>query len=147
MKKLTNKFAILTFGLFIVLIFNQANFGQKSGTNSPAQNSKLNGKIWQLTQINGEAVSIDRTTIQFNFDKKRVGGNGGCNGFGGTLKASGKQIKISEIISTKMFCENDSDVENKYLSTLETATKFRVADGKLQLLKNKKIVLEFAPKN
>lgn len=147
MNKLINKFAILTFGLFAILFFNQAISAQKCGTIAPENSSELNGKNWQLTTINGETINTDESTIVFDFEKNRVGGKGGCNSFGGTLTVNGNEIKISQIISTKMFCENGSDVENKYLSTLEKVTKYKTSDDKLQLLNGETIVLEFAPKS
>ena len=108
--------------------------------------AELNGKVWQLRAIDGAAVNSDRATFSFDFDKNRVGGNGGCNGFGGTLTETGDGIKISQIISTKMFCENGSDVENRYFSALEKVTKYQIREGKLQLLNGATIVLEFAEK-
>ena len=121
---------------------------ENNGGTIPRQdNSALTGKIWQLTTIDGNAVNPDKATISFDFDKNRVGGNGGCNGFGGTLSSNNGEIKISQIISTKMFCENGSDVENKYLPKLEQVNKYQIADGKLQLLSSDKIVLEFTAKS
>jgi heat shock protein HslJ len=143
MNKYINKYALLTFGLFTILIFNQPIFAQTCKRNY----ADLNGKVWQLTAIDGNAVNTDKATLSFDFDKNRVGGNGGCNGFGGTLTANGGEIKISQIISTKMFCENGSDVENKYLPKLEQVNKYKISDGKLQLLNNEMMVLEFTAKS
>jgi len=144
MNKLISKFAILTFGFLTILTFNQAISGQFCGTKPPKSVSQ---KVWTLTQINGESINTDKATISLDFDKNRVGGKGGCNGFGGTLEKNGDEIKISQIISTKMFCEEGSDVENKYLSTLEKVTKYQINGGKLQMLNGDTIVLEFALKN
>lgn len=118
-----------------------------NGATQPQNNSGLNGKVWRLTAIDGNAVNTDKATLSFDFDKNRVGGNGGCNGFGGTLSGGSGEIKISQVISTKMFCENGSDVENKYLPKLEQVNKYRIAGGKLQLLSSDKIVLEFTAKS
>lgn len=144
MYKLINKFAILTLGLWTILFFNQTISAQFCGTPTPKNGSE---KVWTLIEINGEAVKTDKATISLDFEKNQVGGKGGCNGFGGTLEKNGDEIKISEIISTKMFCEDSSEVENKYLSTLVKVNKLQMRDGKLQLLNGDTIVLEFAAKN
>lgn len=118
MNKLFYKSSFLTFGLFTFLIFGSAVFAQTKNE-----------------------------VINFDTDKKSIGGNGGCNGFGGNLSVNGSEIKISQIISTQMFCEDTSDVENKFLRNLERATKYKITGGKLVLFDDDKIILEFIPKN
>lgn len=144
MNKLINKFAILTFGLFTILTFNQTISAQFCGTMPPKSDGE---KIWTLTEINGETINSDKATLTLDFEKNRVGGKGGCNGFGGTLEKTDAGIKISRIISTKMYCEDGSEIENKYLPTLEKVNKLKFVDGRLQLLSGETVVLEFAPKN
>ena len=92
-------------------------------------------------------VNAPKASISFDLDKSTVGGNGGCNGFGGNLVKNGSKIKISQIISTKMFCEATSDVENKFLGNLDRVTKYQITGGKLFLLAGETIVLEFTAKN
>lgn len=121
-----------------------AKSSDDSNAAAPLPNySELNGKIWQLNLIDGTAVGSVKATLIFDFDKNRVGGSGGCNGFGGTLAGEQVAIKISEIISTKMFCENSSEIENKYLIKLEQVNRYQLKDGQLQLYGNGKTVLEF----
>lgn len=144
MNKFINKFAILTVGLFTILTFNQMISAQFCGTMPPKSDGE---KIWILTGINGATINSGRATLTLDFEKNRISGKGGCNGFGGNLEKTKAGIKISQIISTKMYCEDGSEIENKYLSTLEKVNKLKLADGKLQLLSGETVVLEFAPKN
>lgn len=125
------------------------NSTEESGVavREPRNGSELVGKNWQLTAIDGSIVNTDKATLIFNLDNNRIGGNGGCNSFGGNMAATSDKIRIWQVFSTKMFCENGSDVENKYLAALEKVNKYRVSDGKLQLLSGETILLEFAPKN
>lgn len=109
--------------------------------------SQLTVNAWRLTTIDGKKINTDKSFINFDTDKKSVGGNGGCNGFGGNLSVSGSAIKITQIISTRMFCEDTSDAENKFLRNLERATKYKISGGKLVLFAADKIILEFAAKN
>lgn len=104
------------------------------------------GTRWKLVRIKGENINNDRAFITFNEDKKSAGGNGGCNGFGGNLMKNGTQIKISEIISTKMFCENGSDVENKYFAALDDVTEYEIKGQRLFLKARKAVILEFEAK-
>ncbi len=117
----------------------------QSGNNS-GNNTGLSANAWQLSAIDGASVSAEKAFIKFDETKNSVGGNGGCNGFGGNLVKNGNQIKISEIFSTKMFCEATQEIENKFLGNLDRVTKYQIIDGKLFLFDADKIVLEFAAK-
>ena len=94
--------------LFQVSVFAQNNRNQQT---------KLGQNKWVLRTINGEKVNTDRAYIKFEPSKDRFGGKGGCNGMGGDLKVKGSRIDLSQIISTKMFCEDTSELENKFLRT------------------------------
>ena len=54
---------------------------------------------------------------------------------GGDLKVKGSRIDLSQIISTKMFCEDTSELENKFLSELEKVNRFQIRGNKLYLYK------------
>ena len=84
--------------------------------------------------------------IRFDEQKKSAGGNGGCNVFGGELTKTGNRIKISNIISTKMFCDERFRVENKFLASLDRVTNYEIRNGKLFLMVNNRVVLEFEPR-
>ena len=112
----------------------------------PGNNSDLAANGWQLTEINGEKINTDRAYINFDLTKNAVGGKGGCNGFGGDLEINGNEIKISRIISTKMFCEATSQTENKFFGNLARAEKYEIKGGKLFLYFEGKTVLGFAAK-
>ena len=64
--------------------------------------------------------------IRFEEDKDRFGGNGGCNGMGGNLEVKGSMIDLSQIISTKMYCEGTSEIENKFFNELEKVNRFEI---------------------
>lgn len=110
---------------------------------SPLEQRELSGIHWLLLKIDGQKVDAGKAFIKFDETKKTAGGNGGCNVFGGNLSKNGYEIKISQVFSTKMFCEETSDVENKFLQNLEKVTSYEFVKGKLHLLAGDKIVLEF----
>lgn len=118
-----------------------------STENNSADASALTANSWKLTAIDGAAVSAEKAFIKFDETKKSAGGNGGCNVFGGSYARNGNQIKISEVFSTKMFCEATSEIENKFLGSLEKVTRYTASGGELFLYAGDKIVLEFAAQN
>jgi heat shock protein HslJ len=61
------------------------------------------------------------TSINFDVDNQ-VGGNVGCNSFGGEYKLNGNQVTFSGIFSTLMFCEGTMDQETVFLNTLSEQT-------------------------
>lgn len=101
---------------------------------------------WKLTRIEGKPINSEKAFIRFDDEKNSAGGNGGCNGFGGDLEKKGNTIKISNVISTKMFCENGSDIENKFFANLDSVNKYEIKNGKLFLMGKNKVLLEFEAK-
>ncbi|MGI9037136.1 MAG: META domain-containing protein [Pyrinomonadaceae bacterium] len=122
------------------------NLSTSDSSATPTQNAA--DVEWKLTRLEGKAVENGKVFIKFDDQNKRVGGSGGCNSFGGTLAQDGNQIKISQIISTKMACvnRNTMQVENNFFRNLERVTAFHIRSGKLYLSAGDAIVLEFAPK-
>jgi len=118
----------------------------KSEGSSNQNQPNLFGTQWKLTRIEGNAINNDKAFIRFDEQKKSAGGNGGCNVFGGSFSKNGNRLKISQIISTKMFCENGSDVENKFFANLDRVTNYEIKNGKLFLMTNETVVLEFEVK-
>lgn len=69
-------------------------------------------------------------TLDFTSDGK-VGGNSGCNSYGGTYEAQGEILKISALVSTLMACAESEkmDFEAAYVAGLQAAQMFeRTAD-------------------
>ena len=118
---------------------------EKSGGDTiPASGTaSFSGTQWKLTLIEGQPVVDSKAFIKFDEQNKRAGGNGGCNSFGGTLTKNGNQIKISQIISTKMACQNGSDVENEFFRNLDRADRFEISGDQLRLMAGNQTILEF----
>ena len=115
---------------------------RERSANEPGNGSKLGAGKWILTKINGVNVNTSRAFIQFDESKDRFGGNGGCNGMGGNLSVNGSNINMSQIISTKMYCEGTSEIENRFLSELEKVNRFEIRGKNLLLYNGKRLVLE-----
>ena len=102
----------------------------------------LAGTKWILQKIEDEKVNTDRAFITFDIDMKRFGGKGGCNGMGGNLKVEGAKIAMSQIISTKMFCQDTSKVENAFFAKLEEANRYEIKGEMLYLYDDETLLLE-----
>lgn len=77
---------------------------------------------WQLQSVNDIEVNPklfekEQPFITFSEEKGgTIGGFGGCNRFGGNFNFTFNGIHPSEVMATKMYCENTSDLEQAFLA-------------------------------
>jgi heat shock protein HslJ len=97
---------------------------------------ELNGK-WKLTSYkfsSDQGFPIEKMTVDVTIsENKRIGGNSGCNLFGGeiTFLERGK-IKIGPLTSTERFCdETAGQFESLFTETLQNATEYSIKGGVL----------------
>ncbi len=118
-----------------------------SGDQMPTQTtSNIFANAWQLTRIEGKEINTTKAYIEFNEKDARFGGNTGCNRMSGSFTKTDSSIKFSQIISTKMFCQDTSEIENAFTRNLEEAARFEIKNGKLYLFADETAVLEFTAK-
>jgi len=95
---------------------------------------------WVLVQMKGVPVqqSGGRRDAHITFDvaTKKFSGNGGCNQINGNYIVDKKEIRFTEVLSTKMSC-SDIEFENTFLSTLSSIDRYEVSGTDLLLKKNK----------
>jgi heat shock protein HslJ len=73
------------------------------------------------------------TSIEFDAEG-RMGGNVGCNGFGGDYEVDGDQIKFGPIVSTMMFCEGPAgEQEAATLTVFHETAKFALEGDRLTI--------------
>lgn len=92
--------------------------------------------IWVLESVKGEPYSLAENqnlhpTIEIYLAEERFSGNTGCNNMNGTLTVDGSKITFTNIITTKMFC-NDVD-ETGFLSSLEKVNRYKIEKMRLYL--------------
>lgn len=98
---------------------------------------------WTLTEWPGRAIPVDaQATLNFDAERK-IGGKSFCNSYGGNSVITGKQIKFEEIFSTKMFCTELSDAENKYQTDLAAVNTWAVSGNRLTLFKDGVVTMVF----
>ena len=112
------------------------------------QESTLFGTKWLLQAVHqGDQVLTpegETAFLRINEEKKSAGGNGGCNAFGSTATIHGNTIQISDLFSTKMYCDGIQGTEDAFFHQLSSANRFEIKGEKLFLFKDKELLLEFS---
>lgn len=101
---------------------------------------------WALKKIydNGKEEDVNtKAFIRFDKEKGSAGGNGSCNSFGSTASVNRNEVSFKNIFSTKMYCDEVQQIENKYLKKLENANRFEIVDSSLVLYRDKVKLLAF----
>lgn len=79
---------------------------------------------WKIMELKGKTVQQQNLSVQFDPSNNSIAGYGGCNRFFGTATWNSKKTKVTigNLASTKMFCENKSELEAQLLSALSGKT-------------------------
>ena len=132
---------------FICIAISIITMSCKSTKGTLTSATPLFDTKWSLKKIYAddkeEAVNT-KAFIRFNKEKGTAGGNGSCNSFGGNVTINGNEVSFKNIFSTKMYCEQVQQIENKFLGTLEKVTRYEIKDKSLFLYTDKNFLLEFA---
>lgn len=96
--------------------------------------SDLKGSAWELVSL-GDALTVPGTNVTLSFEKDNLGGNGGCNSYGGEFKIKGDKLTIGSVYSTEMYCEAEGimDQEARYFQLLSSVESFSIAGEELIL--------------
>ena len=111
-------------------------------SSTPLYNTK-----WSLKKIhdNGnEEIVNTKAFIRFDKEKGSAGGNGSCNSFGSSPTINGNEVSFKNVFSTKMYCEQVQQIENKFLGNLEKVIRYEIKDNSLLFYSDKDLLLEFA---
>lgn len=108
-----------------------------SCSNSKTNVQQLEGK-WNITEVNGEAISTQENTpfMEFNMAEKKIHGNAGCNIFNTSLETDANDIsalKIAQGMSTMMAC-SDMETESKILQAMTTVRAVKAGTDANQML-------------
>ncbi len=129
---------ILSISLLICTILFSCKSQVASQKSSNKTETSLIGNKWILTKLNGDLVNLTSDELQQPFIKltendNGVGGNGGCNGFGGTYTLSDNQtISFSQMLATMRFCD-DHGIEAVFMSNLQKAKTYVLLNNELTL--------------
>src|SRR6187397_361779 len=129
----------------IAIIFLTASC--TSAKETMEQSIPLYNTKWSLKKVyidSKEETVNTKAFIRFDKEKGSAGGNGSCNSFGSTATINGNEVSFKNIFSTKMYCEQVQQIENKFLGSLEKVIRYEIKDKSLFLYKDKELLLEFA---
>jgi len=97
---------------------------------------------WEVISIHGQKDFSQKPNMSFSQKDQQVGGNSGCNNYGGKFSIKGNDISFGQMMSTMMACIGDN-TEDRFFSALDQVKSYSFKNGKLQLIdKNQNIVLE-----
>ncbi len=106
-----------------------------------AQNRALSGTTWTVTGYNNgkqavvSVLSGSTLTIIFGEDG-RLSGSAGCNTYMTSYEVSDQSLRIGQIASTRMLCNEPDGVmeqETQFLQALGTAVTYRIDGERLEL--------------
>lgn len=129
------------------LILKFSGITKDPSGNTSSNNVTLEDRKWVLISVGDKAVSKIETSpfLIFNKQKLSVGGDTGCNSFGGSYKTEDNKISFIEIISTMRACIEDErmEIERGFLGGLQTANRFEIKNGKLNLYQGERLLVIF----
>ena len=101
----------------------------KSSKETMQPSTPLYNTKWSLKKIhdNGnEEIVNTKAFIRFDKEKGSAGGNSSCNNFGSSATINGIEASFKNIFSTKMYCEQVQQIENKFLGSLEKVNRYDI---------------------
>ena len=131
---------------FICIVIFMSAISCTSAKESVQQTTSLYNTKWSLKKIydgGKEETVVTKAFIRFDKEKGSAGGNGSCNSFGSTATINGNEVSFKNVFSTKMYCEQVQQIENKFLGSLEKITRYEIKDKWLFLYNDNELLLKF----
>lgn len=100
--------------------------------------AELEGKVWALTEMNGQSPVADHAPTIL-FDDGQVSGNASCNHYGSSYKTEGETLLFDDLYSTEIACMEPAGLmeqESLYLQLLRDASRFEMKDDLLTIFTN-----------
>ena len=111
------------------------NLGEKTYSGCGGDPATLLRGEWLIEEIGGKAIiAKSQPTISFG-DDGQISGNGSCNRYFGPYALSGEGLKISDLASSMMACEQPlMDQEALLIKSLHEASRFEIKAGGVLVL-------------
>ncbi len=97
----------------------------------------LANSTWVLTSYgspDNPQPALGNPAVTLTFSADGVGGNGGCNSYGGSFQYDSNSLTIGGLRNTLMACDQPIlDQETAYLTALQTATGYQINGSQLQI--------------
>jgi heat shock protein HslJ len=117
------------------------NMPSRDGT----ANSTLTNTRWKLTSLSSLPNGLPQLSkdVFLQLDTGRIKGFAGCNSYFGGYTTQGSTLTFTGVASTKMFCQDGMETENKLFQALNTTDHYRITGTKLELLKGQELLASF----
>lgn len=80
---------------------------------------------WDLVELQNtqpEQLEALQTRPYIKFSGQQLSGHTGCNAMAGQFNLEGERLQLSQVASTRMYCESAAQIENTFLQILEKAS-------------------------
>jgi len=126
--------------LCLAMFFNCAQDKKESQDSNTTES--IENTSWLVVNLKGETEFSRQPTIRIDLSGKGISGSSGCNRYFGDVTINKNQVKISNVGSTKMMC-NNINTEQLFFEALNEATFFKAEGNTLKLMsKDKKVIIE-----
>ena len=111
----------------------------------PMDPDELVGTEWRLVSSDGAPPPVG-VAVVLRFGASSIEGFAGCRGLTGTYGARGERIHVTSLAMSETACANQAllEVEHRFISNLSEASRYRLGDGRLELLTDSGRVLVLA---
>src|SRR5215204_5418837 len=134
----------LYFACIAIILFTASCTSAKETMEQPIPIYNTKWSLKKFYTDRKEETVDTKAFIRFDKEKGSAGGNGSCNSFGSNATVASNEVSLKNIFSTKMYCEQVQQIENKFLGSLEKVTRYEIKDKSLFLYNDKVLLLEFA---
>lgn len=132
--------------LFLAVICIMAGCAPKhKPSKDGTANSTLTNTRWKLTALSSFPNGLPKLSkdVFLQLDTGHIKGFAGCNNYFGAYITSESSLSFTGVASTKMFCQDGMDTENKLFQALNTTSHYRITGTKLELLKGQALLASF----
>lgn len=116
----------------------QPKTGSLAGDTADKNNAMASLPIpsaWVITTCsqNGKTVAAVNDKGFIAIRDGQIGGNSGCNGFGGDWTGNASKMKVPGVMATKMYCEDAAEQERMVFDLLNGTVATNVSGNELTM--------------
>lgn len=120
---------------------------EESPTVGHTDSLKFESVFWQILKIGDESLDVPAGTAQPNIKlmlsaSGHAEGFNGCNRFFGNYVVRENSLSFGALGSTRMYCVETADIENKIMAVLPTVVSFELQGAQLYLQTSSGSVVE-----
>lgn len=111
---------------------------------SPSVGVEIVGSEWRLIELDGRPVAAPSAppTLLLSEDTK-ASGFAGCNRYTGSYDLAQERLTFGRLASTRMYCAESMDVEQRFLAALEKTHSYRRDGAELTLVGDSGTIARF----